>query len=86
MRSSSEVSISTSVLAGVVCASISGAPSGDCAISESEDVPGLSLAFFEGDGLSTGPGVLAARTTRGLSGSSIIVHSKPLHGSNTTAT
>lgn len=39
-------------------------------MSESDDVPGLSLAFFEGDGLSTGPGVLVALTTLGFSGSS----------------
>jgi hypothetical protein len=75
-RSSSEVSISTSVLAGVVWVSMSGAPSGDCAMSESDDVPGLSLAFFEGDGLSTGPGVLVALTTLGFSGSSAIVSSQ----------
>ena len=51
---------------------MSGAASGDWAISESEDVPGLSFAFLEGDGLSTGPGVLAALTTLGFSGSSVI--------------
>jgi hypothetical protein len=51
---------------------MSGAASGDWAMSESEDVPGLSFAFFEGDGLSTGPGVLAALTTLGFSGSSVI--------------
>lgn len=37
--------------------------SGESATSESEDVPGLTLAFFEGDGLSIGPGVPSARLT-----------------------
>ena len=70
IRSSSELSISTFVFAGVVWCSKSGAASGDWAMSESEDVPGLNLAFFEGEGLSTGPVVFAAPTDLGFSGSS----------------
>jgi hypothetical protein len=40
---------------GEACA-LAGAASGESATSEREDVPGDSFVFFEGEGLSTGPG------------------------------
>lgn len=45
--------------------------SGDCAISESDDEPGLIFALLDGDGRSAGPGDDIARTALGFSDSSV---------------
>lgn len=44
--------------------------SGESATSDNEDVPGLSLVFLDGEGLSTGPGVPVVRPSLTLMGSS----------------
>lgn len=45
--------------------------SGESATSDKDDVPGLSLAFLDGDGLSVGPGVPVPLPSLILTGSSI---------------
>ena len=44
--------------------------SGESATSDNEEVPGLCLAFLEGEGLSTGPGVPVPRPSLVFRGSS----------------
>ena len=55
-RFSSPSDIETSVAAGDLCEA-GLLMSGESATSERDEVPGLSLAFLGGEGLSTGPGV-----------------------------
>ena len=68
-RFSSASEIDTSVAAGDF-REAGDLMSGESATSEREDVPGLCLAFFEGEGLSTGPGVPVPRPSLTLIGSS----------------
>ena len=55
-RFSSASDMDTSDFVGDACA-LAAAATGESATSDSDDVPGLSFVFFEGEGLSTGPGV-----------------------------
>jgi len=50
---------------------------GDSATSDKDEVPGLCLIFFDGEGLSEGPGVSDVRLNLVL-GSSILVVSTML--------
>jgi hypothetical protein len=65
---SSASDIETSVLAGD--AWLATAASGESATSDKDEVPGLSFVFFEGEGLSVGPGVPETRILILFEGSS----------------